>query len=245
MEKGGIVIERGITVLVAVIAAAGLYGLFYLFYRHELIALCGMPLAAFAVPMHRRYTAGKRKEELARQFRQLLHMLSSALAAGKAVENAFVEAERDLQLFFPAKRGSLTDEIALVNGRVKNGEPIEKALQAFSERVNMEDVRQFVEVFAICKRTGGDLVEVTRSTANLIAEKIEVEQEIRVMTAQKRFEARAMAVVPVALVALLAYSSPDYVAPLYEGIGRLIMTAALAGFALCYWWIKKITDLKV
>lgn len=231
--------------MVVMMAAAGLFGLFYLFYQHGLIALGGSLLAGVAAPLYKRYAEGRRKEEMARQFRQLLHVLSSSLAAGRSVENAFAAAERDLRLFFPAKRGFLADEIALVNGKVGNGETIERALQAFSERTGIPDIAQFVEVFAICKRSGGDLVEVTRSTANLIAEKMEVEQEIRVMTAQKRFEARAMAVVPVALVALLAYSSPDYMAPLYSGVGRIIMTAALAGFALCYWWIKKITELKV
>ena len=237
--------ERWMTAAAVALAAAGLFGLFFLFYRHVPAALAGSLLAVLAAPLCKRHAAERKKQETAQQFRQFLHLLSSMLAAGKSVENAFVSAEKDMRRFFPAGRGSLADDIALVNGRVVNGEPIGTALGSFAERTGLDEIRQFAEVFEICKRSGGDLVEVARSTATLIAEKMEVEQEIRVMTAQKRFEARVMAVVPVALTALLAFGSPDYVAPLYTGIGRIIMTAVLAGFALCFLWIRKITDLKV
>jgi tight adherence protein B len=127
---------------------------------------------------------------------------------------------------------------------MENGEPVERAIADFSERSGIEEIAQFADVFVICKRTGGDLVEVIRRTANMIGDKLEMEQEIAVLVAQKRFEAKALSLIPFALVAFLAWSSPDYMAPLYGLAGNLLMTGALAVLAFCYWLSQSIMNIK-
>lgn len=187
----------------------------------------------------------RRDRLMSEQFRYVLYSLSSLLAAGRSVENAFRLAENDLRTLYTASSLIVMPELVRVNGKVSNGETIEKALFEFGERTNQGDIKNFAEVFSICKRSGGDLIEVVRKTVNMIAEKMEIEQEIKVITAQKKFEAKAMAIVPIAIVALLAFSSPDYMEPLYVGVGRLIMTLALILFALCYYWISSISSIRI
>ena len=65
---------------------------------------------------------------------------------------------------------------------------VESMLQKFAERAHLEDVDNFVDIFVTCKRTGGDLIQVMRSTSNTIGEKIEVKQEIDTMIAGKKFD---------------------------------------------------------
>lgn len=53
-------------------------------------------------------------------------------------------------------------------------------------------------------------------------------------------------VAPVGMVALLSWSSPDYMAPLYTlGLGTLIMTGALIILGAVAWGIQKIIDIEV
>jgi tight adherence protein B len=234
-----------IKVLVVLITANLLFGIGYLFYKNMIVALVCSGFSYYAIPAYRTYMKERRDRMMSEQFRYVLYSLSSLLAAGRSVENAFRLVENDLLTLYSANSLIVIPELVRLNGKVSNGETIEKALFEFGQRTNQADIKNFAEVFSICKRSGGDLIEVVRKTVNMIAEKMEIEHEIKIITAQKKFEAKAMAVVPVAIVALLAFSSPEYMEPLYAGVGRLIMTFAMVVFLLCYFWITKITSIRL
>lgn len=234
---------RGETTVVCLAAAAVLMAIGFLFYKNAIACLL-LALAAFAYPRFRRkQLIRKRKDELRRQFKHALYALSTALSAGKSVENAIREAADDLRLLYPDGKIDMIRELERINRRTENGEPIERSLLDFGARSGIEDIRQFAESFAACKRTGGDLAEVMRRTANLIGEKMEIEQDISVLLAQKRFEARALGWIPFGIVAFLAYGSPDYMAPLYSGAGHLIMTTALALLGFSQWLAHRIMNI--
>ena len=85
---------------------------------------------------------------------------------------------------------------------------------------------------------------ISEAAAN-IADKMRVKKEIRTLMAQKRFEARIVSLMPIAVITMLNLISPDYLQPLYGGIqGRLIMTAALAGFVVSCLWMFRLTEVE-
>lgn len=224
-------------------AGAVLFVLGFLFYKNVLICLVISMIAVLYPKVRKRQLIRRRKEELRRQFKHALYSLSSALSAGKSVENAFRETGSDLVLLYPDPRTDMIRELNRINRRTENGEPIERSLLDFGRRSGIEDVKQFAESFAACKRTGGDLVEVMRRTSNLIGEKMDIEQDLSVLIAQKRFEAKALGFIPFVIVAFLSFSSPDYMQPLYEGAGHLIMTAALLILAVSQWLARTIMNI--
>jgi tight adherence protein B len=188
----------------------------------------------------------QQQEELRFQFRQALYSLSSAVSAGKAVENAFREVLDDLQLMYPDQRTAIRSEFEIIVRRIDNGETIEQALQDLALRSHVEEIVQFTDVFRTCKRTGGDLVEVIRRTSSIIGDKLETKQEISVLLAQKKFESNILLFAPMCVLALLTYMSPDYMQPLYEwGIGPVIMTVSLLLLCFAYWLSKRIMDIKL
>jgi tight adherence protein B len=225
------------------IAGCLLFAIGYLFYKNVAICLILSFAAVYYPRLRRKQLIRKRKEELRKQFKHALYSLSSALSAGRSVENAFREAANDLRLLYPDSSTDMIRELDRLNRRTENGEPIEKSLLDFGRRSGIDDMMQFADAFAACKRTGGDLVEVMRRTTHLIGEKMEVEQDISVTVAQKRFEAKALGFIPFVIVAFLAFSSPDYMEPLYGGAGHLIMTASLAILAISQWLAHKIMNI--
>ncbi|SFL83743.1 tight adherence protein B [Paenibacillus sp. 1_12] len=234
------------TIVTVVIAMGILGGIGYVFYQNVLAAIL-ISLAGLYYPkIRRKDLTRKRKALLQLQFKQALASLSSALGAGKSVENAFQETLVDLRLLYPDPRALIVKELETINRRIENGETIEMALKDLSERTQIDDIQQFTEVFATCKRTGGNLVHVIRRTASIIQEKLDIQQEISVMMAQKRFESRVLAFAPVIVIAVLSFSSPDYMEPIYKGItGYLIMTAALLILLGCFGITKMIMNIKV
>lgn len=219
----------------------------YLFYQSLIMSLLFSSLGFFLPKLYLPRKVQKRKDELSFQFQQALFSLSSSLVAGRSIENAFIEVVKDLYLIYPDKDTMIIKEFEHINKRVANREPVEIPLKSFSDRADIEDIRNFTDVFITCKRTGGDLVEVIRRTSTMISEKLEIKQEISVMVSQKKFESNIIAVIPFFIVGFLTYSSPDYMEPLYSwaNLGPIVMTISLAFILFAVWLCQKIMNIKV
>lgn len=229
----------------ASIAAASLllFGIGYLFYHNMIIAVLVAAGGAWSPRMWRDYRIKRRRAALNLQFKQMLFSLSSSLSAGRSVENAFREAVQDLRMLDPEGGSDMISELNIICARLEYAQPIEEALHDFSARADMEDIRRFADVFSVCKRTGGDLVEVVRRTSGIIGEKLDVQQEIAVSVSQKRFESKALLLSPLIMLLFMNFSAGDYMQPMYTGIGMIISTVSLASLLLCYWWINKIMNI--
>jgi tight adherence protein B len=234
-------------VMYTLLASCFLYVIGFIFYKNIVIALL-IGIAGYYYPKIRKYQLiEKRKQDLSIQFKQALFSLSTALAAGKSVENAFKDVTQDLKLLYPDPATYIRREFELITIKTENGETLERALSDFNQRAKIEDITNFADVFITCKRSGGDLVDVIRKTSAIIGDKLEIQQEIAVMIAQKKFEAKILSLAPLFIVALLSFSSPDYMAPLYDFSqgGPIIMTISLLLLAFSYWITKRMMDIKV
>jgi tight adherence protein B len=232
-------------VLAIFILAIPLSMIGYVFYKSLMMALLLSLLALLYPKYYREHMIRLRKNKLNVQFKQALSCLSSSLSAGKSIETAFREALEDLRVLYPDPSCFIVHEFGVICRRLENGEPIEAALTDFSLRAHLEDAASFTDVFVTCKRTGGNLIEVMKRTSGIIGEKLEIKQDITVMIAQKKFESRVLLVAPILIVALLSFTSPEYMEPLYKGIGLIIMSICLLLLAACGWLTHKIMDIKV
>lgn len=232
-------------VVCLIIGGIGLFAVGYIFFQSVLLSLILTGGAVLLPKQWSRYLLRRRREALNLHFKQALYSLSSSLAAGRSVENGFREAIEDLKLLYPDGNNDLIRELGIICTRMEYGQPIEEALQDFSNRAGMEDISNFADVFTTCKRSGGDLVEIVRRTSSIITEKLEISQEIGVMIAQKRFEAKAMLAAPILFLLFMEMSSPDYMQPLHNGVGIIISAFSLVLYAVCSWWIIKIMDIKI
>lgn len=228
------------------LAAAGLFAIGYVFYHSIILSLL---LALFAVKFPEIRTnqiIAKRKRQLTLQFKDMLYSLSSALSVGKSVETGIRDALQDLRVIYPDPETDILVEMEYILRGIGMNNTVESMFLQFAERAHLEDIDNFVDIFVTCKRTGGDLMEVMRSTSNTIGEKIEVKQEIDTLISGKKYEFNFMMVLPVIMVLFLTLTSGDYMAPVFETlVGRLAMTAAIAIFALAYAVGSKVMKITV
>lgn len=217
----------------------------YLFYHSVVVSILVSACGIAAPRLYRKYLLERRKLRLTQQFKEALYSIASSLAAGRSVENAFLTAQEDLELMYPNPSTEILLELEIIAARLGYGEPLEYALGDFSRRACIEDIAQFNDVFTTCKRSGGDMVDVIRRTSQTIGEKLDVQQEIGVMIAQKRFESRIMMTVPFVFLAFLGLSAPEYMAPLYSGMGYLLLTGALLALGFCYLLMARIMNIRL
>ncbi len=240
------VMTKSEKIFTIVVAAIALFGIGYVFY-HSLILSALLALFAVKAPKIRtRQIIDKRKNQLSLQFKDMLYSLSSALSVGKSVETGIRDSLQDLQVIYPDPETDILVELGLILRGLGMNNTIEDMFGQFAKRAHLEDIDNFVDIFVTCKRTGGDLIEVMRSTSNTIGDKIEVKQEIETMISGKKYEFNFLMILPVIMVLFLTLTSGDYMTPVFTTIvGRIAMTAAIAIFALAYAVGSKIMKINI
>jgi tight adherence protein B len=104
-------------------------------------------------------------------------------------------------------------------------------------RSGVSEIRQFSDTCEICIETGGDLEKAAGKAINILIDRIEVEEAIRSMTAQKRYEIKILSAIPCILLMCLQLTSSGYIDALYTSTaGRMLMTASLLLVAGAYLW---------
>lgn len=229
------VMGRTEKILNILLAAMVLFAVGYIFYHKIILSALLMFFALKWPKIRTRQIIEKRKSQLTIQFKDMLYSLSSALSVGKSVETGIRDALLDLRVIYPDPETDILVELQYILRGIGMNNTIESMFSQFAERAHLEDIENFVDIFVTCKRTGGDLMEVMRSTSNTIGEKIEIKQEIETMISGKKFEFQFMMVLPILMVLFLTVTSGEYMDPVFTTIqGNVAMTVAILIFGLSY-----------
>lgn len=215
-----------------------------LFYDSAAAMLPGMLIVFFYRKEKRRLLCRKRMRQMRMDFKEFLNALIAALQTGRSVENAFREGYKDTAGFLGEDRAFLREMKRICAG-ITVGEPLEKLLMDFSERSHMEELEYFAQVFSIGKRSGGNLVGIMRNTIGMIQERMEAEEEVYTVIAEKQFEFHIMCVIPMAIILYLRIGAANLINSLYANLpGILVMTVCLGIYGGCYLYGKRLLEIE-
>lgn len=229
------------------ICAAGMLGIAsWLFFQNIFFALA---LPFISIPLkkyHIRSLAKEQQSQLSDQFRDLLYSISASTAAGRQLREALMEAEENLAMIYEPE-APIRLELNQMGRRMREGrESEEQLLQDFALRSKIEDIENFVEVCLICRRTGGSLEKMVKKASEVIRDKMEIQRELRMLTAQKRLEIRLLTALPFLVIFFLRITSPDYFTIMdHTGIGRILMGLSLLGIGISYGISMKLIQIPI
>ncbi len=219
--------------------------LFFLFYKSFVLSfILALIYGIINIKTYEKRRIEEWRWQMDLEFREVMTGISSALNAGYSVENSFKEAKMDLLLLY-GNNSVMVKELDIINSKLMLNQPLENVLMEFARRCEVEDINNFAEVFQTAKRTGGNLIDIARSSADKISNKIEPSREIRTMVSGKRMEGRIMALMPLAIIIYFWISSPGFLDCLYAPAGRPIMTVLLIIYVAAYKWSERIGDITV
>lgn len=187
----------------------------------------------------------KKEQEFQKQFREMIQTVSSALATGYSVENAFYETQKELQVMYPPQ-ARISKEMLMIVRKLRMNIPIEQVLEEFATQVPSEDVQSFVTVFVTAKKSGGDMIDIIRNTTNQIGDKIEVKREIDTVLSAKKYEFQIMSAVPYGIIGYMTLSFPEFMDQLYGNVlGIGVMTVCLLIYVSAYYLGIRILRIDV
>lgn len=228
------------------LAVIALYIFGYIFYHNIMLAFVVTPFSLLYPKIKNREIIDKRKNELNIQFKDMLYSLSSSMSAGRALEPSFKEVLKDLQIIYPSEGTYIIEEVEHIVKNLEMNERVEEILLDFAQRSHLEDIKNFVDVLQSCRKAGGNLVEVVRTTTAVINDKIEIKNEIDTMIAEKKFEQKLMSLAPVAMVLMLTVAAEDYMSKMFTTMqGNIAMTVAMITVAITYFVSRKIMKINI
>ena len=217
----------------------------YVYYRNLNAFLCLLPFG-IAYPWYKKKELKrKRLEKLSSEFKEGITILASSLAAGYSVENAFSASLKELKVLY-GENGLIVREFQYIVLQLRMNRPVEQLLSDFGRRSGLDDIDNFAEVFAAAKRSGGRMASIMAHTADPIRERMEVKEEIRTMTAARRFEQKIMNALPFCIVFYIDGASPGFFSQMYEtAMGRILMSACLLVYVGAVVMAGRILEIEI
>jgi tight adherence protein B len=126
------------------------------------------------------------------------------------------------------------------------GLPHREALLQLARRVPSSDLQFVVTAMLVQKETGGNLVDILDRTVAVIRDRMRIEGEVRIYTAQGRMTGAILAALPIIMFFLINFANHGYAKVLVDDpLGRKLIYAGLSFMILGGIIIRKIVNVKV
>ena len=230
------------------LAVAGfVIGFFSLGYLHSGVALAvaGWFVPVIFVRVHR----NRRQAKFVRQLADALMLLTNSLRSGYS----FLKG---LELVAKEMDDPIAKELNRMLREVNLGATIEDAMLNLGRRVQSPDLDIVISAYLVQKDVGGNLTEIMEKVAETIRERLRIQGDIRVLTAQGRLSGMIVGLLPVAIFTFLLLKAPDYFKIMFEDpqmnllglhlpMGAVLLLAGLCWQILGAYLIFKIINIRV
>lgn len=208
------------------------------------MVIVGLVTGKMFLPIRKAQIINKRKKELRSQFIALLDSLSTSIASGKNVPNAFLAARDDLRIQYPEEAYIIQEVNNIISG-IRNNVDVGSMLTDFGERSGIRDIQTFGKVFETAYEKGANLKDVVRNSNEILSTKIQMEEEIETKVASTKNEQNIMLIMPIVLVAMIKLSGGDFANNFATASGIITTTISIGIFVVAYFVGRKILNIEV
>jgi tight adherence protein B len=164
-------------------------------------------------------------------------LLARALRAGHSMTQAMeLLGEKGPQL--------LGAEFARIFQQQKLGVALRDVLIELGERLPSRDLQFLITAILVQRETGGDLASILDRTSDVLRERIKLQAQVRIHTAQGRLTGWILSLMPVVLLAAMMLFSPEYARGLFDDpMGRWLLLAGAVLIATGALVIRTIVEV--
>jgi len=126
------------------------------------------------------------------------------------------------------------------------GLPFREALLQLIQRVPSADLQFVVTAMLLQKETGGNLVDILERTNTVIRERLKLQGQLRVYTAQGRMSGWILSMLPVAMFLMINVVNPGYTRVLItDPVGQKLIAVGVAQVLVGVMVIRKVIRVQV
>ena len=180
-----------------------------------------------------------RRKNFEEQLPDVLSLMAGSLRAGWGIQQA-------IDLVVQEIAEPAASEFQRVQSQARLGLPLEEALDRMAERLDSADFHWTVAAIAIQREVGGNLAEVLDIVTNTIRERAELRRHVRSLTAESRFSAIVLFILPFFIMIALFIINPGYMSVMVStalGLGMLLFGGVLLLIGL--FWLNSYSRIDV
>jgi tight adherence protein B len=183
--------------------------------------------------------AALRRAKIIEQLPVYLENVARILAAGNSLEEALASAARE-------SPDPIRPLFVSVGRQVKLGAPVDQVLAEAGDLYRLRDLKVMALAASVNRRYGGSLRPVFKSLITAIRQRELSARELRALTAETRFSAILLAIIPVGLTIYIYLQNRQYYDVMWHApVGRWILIGAvllqIAG-AVLLWRMVNATE---
>ena len=217
----------------------------YFFFRSVPITVICSPLILIYILYKAEKTKGARRLELQTQFKEVLISVNGSIRAGYSIENAFLEAEKEMIVFY-GSQSNIAKELSILRLGIKNGKSISQLLMEMGKRNEVQSIKDFASILVIGKQTGGNITDIIDTFIHIEEDRVQVNQEIATMISSQRYEQKIMNCVPFFIIFYIEITNKGFFDILYNNIlGRAVMVVCLVLYVFAIYMSERIIDIKL
>jgi tight adherence protein B len=170
---------------------------------------------------------------------QAIDMMSRGLRAGQALPATIEMVAADV----PDPVGP---EFRRAADEQSYGLPFREAMLNLGRRVPNQDLQFVITAILVQKETGGNLAEILDKTSRLIRERLRVQGQMRIHSAQARATGWVLGLMPFAIFAVMNVLNPGYARILFtDPQGQKMVMAGLCLLGIGVFTIRRIVRIRV
>lgn len=183
----------------------------------------------------------RRRARILEQLPDFLEAAMRVLGAGNTLEEALQATANDSQ-------DPIRTLFQRVSRQVRLGAPIDEVLSRYADLYALRDLKVLALAASINRRYGGSMRNVIRSLVQSIRNRELAVRELRALTAETRFSAIVLALVPIGMTLYILARNPAYYAEMWASTGgriTLFVTAGLqaAGVYTLWHMLRSVEDV--
>ncbi|GGJ25302.1 type II secretion system F family protein [Paenibacillus hunanensis] len=175
--------------------------------------------------------------QIDRQLPEVCRMLGSSIRAGMSIQQAIGMVASELK----APAGPLFQEMSR---QLKLGSNIDTVLSELGERLQSRDIRLLIQTVTIQRQAGGNLAKAMDQLARTLEERERMNKELSNQTAESRYIALTLALMPVFLVVAFNIVFKGFVTPLFTIPGLILLVVVVILMLIGFLAIRRVTNIK-
>lgn len=166
--------------------------------------------------------AARRRAKIVEQMPSFLESSVRVLSAGNTLDEAFAASARESQ-------DPIRPLFLSIGRQVRLGAPVEAVLMEMSEVHQLRELKVMALAASINRKYGGSLRNVLRSLIHAIRARDTAARELRALTAETRFSAMVLSVIPIILMVVIFLQNPGYYTGMWAQFGgRMLLIGSVA-----------------
>lgn len=237
-QSGGTMLAHQL-VATGLLLAAGAAFLAAMMLHNMLAAVVAAVIGALVPFLKIRHARAQRFAKLEEQLPDAIDVLRRALRAGHPLGSCLKLVAEDMPQ-------PIAKEFELAFADISYGNDVRRAFLGLLERVPSVTMMSFVTAVLVQRETGGNLAEVLDQISRVVRGRFKFFRKVRTLSAEGRMSAWVLALVPLVLISLISYTSPDYLPVLtHDPTGRKLIMTALGLALVGVLWIRKLLRIEV